>query len=382
MMLALKVPEVDKSGRLPVYYAKKSKHKFVRDWAAERKKPLTLERNVKKLLRLINTKEATYGQLKSFITSSLCFDTETWSDCGFRTIDDKGPLGYSFGDLLNECCSKCQDRDVIFWLCSRLYFSNEDFNCDVFWRAHHFAKKKKLSRDDLLAFAENRGYDDIAHYLPHKYFKKLSLVDPEYRHSLLNTTLSNDELLQEVRVKILRRIVLQEITQVSDTEYMDFFERGSDSPDELDEILQMNSKAKEALVNEGYSGPRRSPLCTIDLSTYIGCMSRYYDDEHSIMKLIPFRLRNSRECKVPIILATEGFSDLLEFCLKNLHGWTIEMELDFVRIAAFFGHSSMLDILLHSDNVPLLSDSHNRYQAAMLGTGEACRCRELVQSIW
>ena len=50
------------------------------------------------------------------------------------------------------------------------------------------------------------------------------------------------------------------------------------------------------------------------------------------------------------------------------------MKLDVVRLAAYFGHSSIVDNFVTSDKA--LSP-----RAAMCGAGEACRYRDLVQLV-
>lgn len=112
------------------------------------------------------------------------------------------------------------------------------------------------------------------------------------------------------------------------------------------------------------------------MSTYV--IQDYKQDKHSLFKQLAFMMRPKSDIyHIHIILATEGFADLLEYCLRNLQGWTVHMELDVVRIAAFYGHSSILDLFLSGEG--LLSTVSCRIRAALFGLGEAGRSRDMIQ---
>ena len=66
-------------------------------------------------------------------------------------------------------------------------------------------------------------------------------------------------------------------------------------------------------------------------------------------------------------------SELLDYCVRKLEGWTLEMKLEVVRVAAYFGHSSIVDNFVKNDELSS--------RAAMCGAGEACRYRDLVQLV-
>jgi len=71
-------------------------------------------------------------------------------------------------------------------------------------------------------------------------------------------------------------------------------------------------------------------------------------------------------------------SELLEYCVKKLEGWTSEMKHEVVRVAAYFGHSSIVDNFVTSYDSLSPKDAA---RAAMCGAGEALRYRDLVQMV-
>jgi len=246
----------DTKGKLPEFYAKKSPHEFVKEWAAKREKPLVLEKNIKKLLQLVNENDTPMDKLKQFIISSKCLDPETWHDCD--SIDKKSSTGRSFGDVLQECCSKCSDADFFDWLCTRLYFmdncyffGNEAYNYS-FSNLERAQELVKLNKDDLLLFATENGHNDLVNYLS-KGGKWLNITcpDPATVSFLLKRALSC-EPLDRVRAMILYASTLCKIAELSDDEARNILQRGGQS-DELDEVLQIGNETKQALIAGGYT---------------------------------------------------------------------------------------------------------------------------------
>ncbi|KAL7543061.1 hypothetical protein ACHAXR_012566 [Thalassiosira sp. AJA248-18] len=386
LMLALNVPEVDKKGRLPEQYAKKSKHAFVQDWAAEREIPRTLEKNIKKLLHLINMKETSVEKLKQYVISSKCLDVETWMNCKFFNFGAPGPLGFSFGDVLRECCGSVPNEDFGMWICTRLYFSTSErsFYGSQFWKDESCrnTRVKQLTCNDLITFAIDHGYGDLLKYLSQRLFKNVSCIDPateSFFHALM-PSLNGGDFVLEVRAKILHILALQEIADCSYRAVIGLLQQGG-QPNELHELLCLCSDAKKVLIEEGvmdfettplYFDPRPNDMSSV----YIFDVT--YDKCHPLDKQLPFREKPPSElAQLHIFLATEGFSDLLKYCVRNLKGWTADMELDVVRIAAFLGHSIIVDHFLSPENKAWISNPSDRFQAAILGMSESCRCRDL-----
>jgi hypothetical protein len=156
--------------------------------------------------------------------------------------------------------------------------------------------------------------------------------------------------------------------------------RDGGSPTELDEVLRISAAVKYCLVDEGYdekdfmNGEISYVVQPIDMSSWIWCE---YPGNHTLFKQLACIGRNN--LSLVHVLATEGFSELVEYCLRNMQGWTISMELDAVRLSAFYGHSSIIDLFLKGDG--LLSPASCRFQSAMLGFGEACRYRDMIQML-
>ena len=382
LMLALQAPATDGKHKMPEQWARKSKHKFVREWGLARERPQALERDVKKLLHLIDADDTTSERLEEFIIKSKCLDTEVWCDCGHVHFDSRGPLGYSIGDILRKCCGQSLDQDFIFRLLATLYFEQSyRFSWqpkDGYDESQH--PVKEMTWKDLIAFAEHEGYVDIAGYLRKAFCKEISCRDPAMEHFLLNSAIceqENKELLLKIRAKLLRVTLLKEILSLNARAIRDHLKRGC-SPEMLDEVFQIGVNVKKAFINEGYNSEfDKIHSYLLKQTDMTGNICVDYVNSHPLFKQIQFQGHSRSYLGTPnIILATEGFHQLLEYCLRNWEGWTAKMETETVQIAAFFGHASIVDLFLSADTT-FVSDTNDRAQATILGAGEACRCRDL-----
>lgn len=390
LMLAMNVEVADMKGRQPEYYAKKLNLDFVQKWVAEREKPSALERDVKKLLRLINTNDTTAEQLKGFIESSKCLEAESWFECNYHNFEVKGPMGCSFRDVLQECCSKFPDEEFVLWLCKRIYFLSKRvvYGIDDFWGGNLMGASQEfgvLKGNHLLpSFAASGGQRDIAEYLQTKWCKDIS-IKLDGRSALLVGTLRDQVLQCRVLSQLIRAVTCLNIVSHLGSEFRKLIMRGG-TANELHELLRIDALAKEILIDEGYA-ESDFKHCLLDVISLVRPfdMTRIYldvsyGDKHPLLKQLAFAERYPVGLsQMHIVLAVEGFHELVHYCLKNLNGWTAEMELDVVRIAAFYGHSRVLDLFLgpgHTDH-SLLSDLESRHREATLGWGEACRYRDL-----
>lgn len=391
LLLDMKVSTKDGKGQSIEFYAKKSQHTVAHEWGAERdkerEKPRALERHIKKLLQLAKTKNphTSSEAMKNLIISSNCLDVEAWLACNYWQFDQKGPMGYSFGEILYECCSNSLNQSFVLWLCTRLYFGNKDEYPYYFWKSNEKAKQEHstriLKRDDLLSFTADKGYLDLANYLQKRWFDKIECYDPLTRDFLLESSLGEGDILLKIRDKLLRAVVLIKMAVISDEMFRNLITHGG-RPNDVDEVLRIGVAVKKYLVDEGYANSsyryeHREISCyvkPIDMSAY----THYnYPEEHSLFKQLAFCWKSPFELShVHIVLTTEGFYELLEYCLRNMQGWTADMELDVVRLAAFYGHSSICDLFLKGEG--LISDLNCRFRAAMLGLGEACSSRDMI----
>jgi len=247
----------DTKGKLPEFYAKKSPHEFVKEWAAKRNKPLILEKNIKKLLQIVNENDTPMDKLKQFIITSQCLDPKTWKGCD--SMDKKSSTGHSFSEVLCECCSKFPDADFVDWLCTRLYFKDKSsFFGNAPYGFSNLERAKELvilNKDDLLLFATENGHNDLVNYLSKggKWLGNISCPDPATVSLLLKRALSGEPLTR-VRAKLLYASTLCEIAELSDDEAQNILLRGG-RPEELDEVLQIGNETKQALIAGGYTEP-------------------------------------------------------------------------------------------------------------------------------
>ena len=380
LMIDLKVPLEDKKGKLPEDYAKKSRHEFVRKWAASKAKPQALKKHVTKLLRQVEEQKSV-SQIKDFIISSKCLDMDKWRSCGIRNSQET-LLGISFQEVLHGCC-KCSDIELVRWVCLRLYYccSNHDYFAEAFWGD---CGKKLLSRNDIVSFARERGYDDLVGRLQGKWLKDVSCNDPLVRNPVLKSALGGDERLVDVRAVALRIDALVNVAQTTREAIEDILLKGGRVVD-LEEVFKINAATREAVETETSdlfpSNDERRRIYELNDSgsfEMIQCLDQYDSNLSVSLPLLYDEETGRTGNEVHIFLATEGYKDLLHFCLSNVKGWTAAMELNVIRIASFFGHTSSVEMLLDPRNtVVLRSDKNERYIAAILGAGQALRYREL-----
>eukprot|EP00986_Skeletonema_menzelii_P020165 scaffold30419_cov154-Skeletonema_menzelii.AAC.1 len=379
LLICLKVPLEDVNGRLPESYAQKSQHDFVRKWAAERAKPQSLLRDVAKLISQVEEQKSV-SQIMDYIISSKCLDIDTWQKCNRKTSRDKlGDL--SFRDVIHLCC-KNADIELVKSICVRLYFGSLNYSLKEFWDQDTALRDaKRLSRDDLLSFAKLRGYDDLVRYIQEKWFNDISCEDPLTHNSMLESSLGGNVYLVDVRAAILRLDVLANIVSDSNSAMADILMRGG-KVDELVELFKINTASYETVMTE------MGEILNDDYKSYYFErpfeMPKYicewhYEDNHPVSKLLLYAEEQIHRFRgAHIVLASEGYTELLRFCLSNIPGWNAAMELNVVRIASFFGHTSIVEMLLNPEAVfNLHSDEIDRHNAAIVGLGEALRYRDL-----
>lgn len=381
LLIALNVQLNDKKGKLPEDYAKKSRHEFVQKWAASRAKPQALERDIKKLFHLIEEKGCAQ-QIKDFIIASKCLEIDTWQSCEYYTYDTNGPMGLSLGQVLHRCCENL-DIQLATWLCIRYYFYQGSYSSyfDSFWGRMEQEERIKLSRDDLVSSVSS----DFASLLQRPCFKDVSCSDPLTKNFMLVSALENERLVH-VRTIIFRIDLLLKIIDASKESMRGILNRGG-RVDALGELFSIHSSAIKAVSgdlgdackddqsNHFFHVSFALERITID-SFGLSHISRYGNVD-PVSNII--RWTEEGGLRDPEFLAIQGYTELLQFCLTNLPGWTATIELNVVRMASFFGHSAMVEMLLcpASANM-LLSDSKDRQSAAILGAGQALRYNDLV----
>ena len=395
LMIHLKLPLQDSIGRFPEDYAKASSHQFVLDWAEEREAPKKLELDVTKLFEIIRDKGRSVEEIKVFIQHSTCLDTEKWMDCDYLSYDVAGPLGYSFGDVLHECCKNVH-LDVKVWICLRLYFSNAKYYLyKPFWaRSERTAEqlqelkvKETLSRNDLIDFQIDQAQKHLSDLLQKKWFKKISCDEPS-TSGILTSAMNEGEKehIETVRAAILRIHVLLKMAQTAKFAAPSLLTEGC-RPEEIRDLILTHSTVVDALISEGYDTAASVRLpseswyhsTTFDPMNMGNLYARIeYDDDHPIRKQIKYQHQSrSFLSGCHVFLAIEGYSELAIFCLHNVDGWTAPMELDMVRISSYLGNSSITELFLSGESKSLVSSAKDRQIEAILGAGEALRYRDL-----
>eukprot|EP00984_Skeletonema_dohrnii_P014066 scaffold5878_cov108-Skeletonema_dohrnii-CCMP3373.AAC.2 len=374
----------DEKGKTLEYYARNSEHEFVRKLTTaaavdmeKKNRQLDLEKNITKLFDIINNEPIEHVQVQDFIISSKCLDLETWDRFCSR-FDEKSPMDYSFEDVIKKCCKKV-DHELARWICTQILCSPRSFYlCEQFWGVTEGAKMiVVLSRDDLISLAEDRGLGDLLIHLQKKWFKDVSCGVPLLYKRIFESALGGERAL-EVRAAHLCADALVEIANICRITILGTFGKGG-KVCEIRELLSIYSSVRETYMADPCN--REIYWRSIDISmNFLQTPYISYEGDHPLKKLLRcINLSPHRLHQLNIVLATEGYAELMRFCLNNLGGWTAERELDAIRIASYFGHTKIVDMFLVPESgFSLLSNTKDRHNAAILGAGEALHHSSLV----
>jgi hypothetical protein len=99
-----------------------------------------------------------------------------------------------------------------------------------------------------------------------------------------------------------------------------------------------------------------------------------------LTKVLHFCIEHHKKrSELGIVLATEGHTELVDFCMKNAAGWTEQVEAEMILAASFLGNADIVSLLLDSSSHSFCLDIQYRYYDAMLGACAAGRKNDLQQ---
>lgn len=139
------------------------------------------------------------------------------------------------------------------------------------------------------------------------------------------------------------------------------------------ELAALEKKAFESYFEDCHivSSPR-----SINLDYKI-----YSDDAKKSPLRIFLPLRREaghRRTRLHVVLAVEGYNDLIQLCRNRPSTLDADMEVTMTRIASYMGHSSTTEMFLRNRaNKAWQSSAADRLQAAILDAAEAGRVGEL-----
>ena len=376
-------PYEDEKGHTLEFYARQSEHDFVQGMVTskdiKKNKQLELEKSITSLFDIIDNEPIEHELVKNFITDSKCLDIKgMWIEFCSRS-DEKSPMGYSFEDVVRKCCKNVDD-ELVMWLCFRLFKHSVTYDYYYFWGISTSEEGEVVPTDEIVSLAQDRGFGDLLILLRKKWFEHVSFENPALRHHILESALGR-ERAQEIRAASVHDDALVQIASVSVETIFDIFAKGGNEG-ELGELVNLHSSVVKTLM--GAACNCELSLRSIDMELNLHQSPHLsYDDDHPLEKHLGFANKSRYDrYQLNVVLATEGYAELTRFCLNNIGGWTVEMELDSIRIASYFGHTEIVDMFVYPErSFSFLSGINDRRNAAILGAGESLRYSDLVAHV-
>mmetsp|Transcript_16444 Transcript_16444/g.38138 ORF Transcript_16444/g.38138 Transcript_16444/m.38138 type:complete len:2423 (+) Transcript_16444:381-7649(+) len=386
ILLWLNSPELDMKKRGPEWWAKKSEHEHARDWALCREKPQALEKNTNRLLKLLES-NASECQLKELIKCSKVF--EEWREAGnVSTFDDQASFGLSLGEVLRKVCEH-QSNNFALWLCGTLYFKRPYSGENRFWKEmgsdSENEKEPRLSRSDLLTIARENGFEDMKNCLSNPAMEDISVADPTMHHIFLAGLGHDLPRMRRICSHVTRVLAFCQIEALS-TEAMQRLVLQDGLVDVFDELIRTRAIACDVMrqCSLVYLDDDDRSIVDVDVDYHTRPVNislyvhQAYPKESPLGRLVLTNIRSFDRKSAYIILATEGYFDLLDYFLQNIEGWDSTAELNVCRIAAFFGHSTIIARFLDDTHHQFNSTLQDRQEQVVLGAAEALNPRDVM----
>jgi len=380
-------------------FALASGHDFVHQWVTKREskkeimsKPSSLELNVQQLLHLLSTRDTPIENIKRHIIDTKCLHIKSW---GYGSkYDILSSFGISFGDVINECCKR-NNVEFVEWLCVRMVFWPSRYDYLNFWNTDHVDEPKRLDHNELMALSKDFGLVNLTNILSkNSWTKSISCIDP-LASKLFSILALGDKSSSTIQSKLLYATSLMKLSGVAHDQIKSLLRNGG-SCEDINQLiiaykdirihLEEEGGLSEDLIDNDYD------IKTIAENMALSMEGHNYSNDYIWKDYTrndhPLNQTNFSEGKclhdlssVHIMIAMEGYSELVRFCKKNFYGWTDEMEFDVVLVATYFGHHEIVDLFLsgaEDENLSMISPMELRVLGAMLGASEAGRYKDII----
>lgn len=389
-------------GRTLHDFALSSGHVFVQEWVKKREtnwemmsKPSELELNVQQLLHLLSTKDTPIEDIKRHIIDTKCLHIDSW---GYGSkYDTMSSFGTSFGEVVNECCKR-NNFEFVEWLCVRMVFWPSGYSYLNFWSKSndHVEEPKRHGHDELMALSKNMGLVNLTNILSkNSWTKSISCIDPLASNLFSLSALKDDKLLSQIQSNLFYANAMSTLCGVAHDQISSLLRNGG-SVEDINQLIGEYKDIRLYLEDEGYLSKdlveewyciekiAKKMVLSMEGHNYSNDYIRidYTRNDH------PLNQTNFSDgkclhdlCSVHIMIAMEGYSELVQFCKKNFYGWTNEMEFDVVLVAAYYGHHDIVDMFLSGSedkNLSISSPMESRVLGAMLGASEAGWYQDII----
>jgi len=311
---------------------------------------------IKKLVKFLASGSITTQEKKKYIIDSKCLEEKTWTDGGICWHDEKTPSGFTFSQVLAQCY-KGEGPAFALWLCTQTYFSVDRFTIFDFWRDNNVEDNNvednnvednnvEVNIEEALAVAREYNQDDLVKFLSMPWWPKGQFLsrNKRKRDVILSSIHTESEHSGWVKAFFDRAIILE---QMADNYYHAIVVRiisQGHHPDELRIALDFGKQIKAIVMAEGYS----DGASLYDFSMEDSIYPCDYNGEHPVLKILPFctYMNLFRLNQVHNHLTIEHQTSLLEYCLHNVKGWSAELEIEVVQIAAYYDHPDIIDMFV------------------------------------
>ena len=319
-----------------------------------REKPQALDKMIKKLFKFLESESVTTEEKQKYILDSNCLRVEVWNDRGIFFHDEKTPSGFTFGQVLAQCC-KGEGPEFALWLCKSAYSQNRRLFSD-FWTASH-THRMEMNAEDALALAREHKQEDLVKFLSMPWWSNegFELKYKPQRDVILSSIRVEDEHFGWVKAFFDRAIILEQLPSEFYRMANQIMSQGC-HPDELRRVLEARDQAKTLALAEGW----------FDIDSDHDFMENVifptgYGKEHPVLQILPY-MSVWNLGKVHNYLTIEHHTSLLEYCLHNLGGWDAGKEIDVVQIAAYYNHADILEMFVLNPKFDgFLTDHATRY---------------------
>lgn len=364
LLLDAGCPSIDRDGKSLESYTEQSKLPFVREWGKEKVKSSALDSDVKKLLQLVSAGEFESERVKKHLVDSGCLDFTRWEEAQCSDATVPGPCGQRYNQLVVECC-KHADSDFVSWLCSQLPPASHDDP----WHWSQWLLFWGLDPYDPHAWSENdwaqllpSGDLLLAHWVDLTWAPKKAgaagrrsrTADP--RAAWIGQNLGLDARLSEAldhhKQKSLRILFCKDLRLAAERTIRRFLSRG-ESSSSVSEIIGIIQEVTLHLASiEGQDqGSYFAQHCAVDAHGRLSMETYIYgsrnDKTFPLKRFLPFvSATGFDQSRLWVILAMEGYDELIRFCRERSHNWSASIEIRMTRIAAYLGLESTVDYFL------------------------------------
>jgi hypothetical protein len=389
VMLDAGCPENDRIGKPLTYYARLSGKSYVEEWADEKKKPLKLAKDVKALLR--SFRECNHFDPKMWDKLKKVMDFDLWTDCGIESAFVLGPTKQTYFDVVVAFVEAVEGDSNAMWsilqvlceYCPKRSFKWPSFR--YFWKARTGASRATLDTRSLLDIAEIASSDFLVNCLHQSWASSITVDDATIENPVLlhlRTHFMDRPLvvksLHGVRNKQVFEQTCQKLLDCSKSALCRILESGEQQV-ELIKVLRCHVDLADLYPQTNTVGDSYYEL-VIGQEINMGYrgVNRWASKIQPFPKQLAWFGKDASDWyRLYIMLAMEGYDELIRFSLKNGCHWESSMEIHMTRIAAILGHSKITDIFME-DSSCFLSCKEDRIYAAILGAAEAGRMNDLV----